>query len=161
MANFAAKALVFTLLVAVVFANSFPDTIAVCGKGVCKEVGVIKNADGWATAIGPVPADAELGKPGDYPAVFSLCGYGKCITVPVVKMPPPPTCPSSIGLCGDGSCKVVTVHKDASGAAVSVGPVMAKGALGAPGSYPVTVGVCCNGVCKDLPVFTNKGRKMV
>ncbi|GMH34591.1 hypothetical protein BSKO_02452 [Bryopsis sp. KO-2023] len=159
MARFATTALIFAALIAVIFANAhdgpFPDAISVCGKGVCKDVGVFKDANGMATAIGLVPADAELGKPGDYPIVFSLCGLSTCVTVPVIKEAPvTSTCPDSIGLCGDGACKVIRVHKDQYGAAVSVGPVHAKGPLGTPGSYPSSVGVCCNGVCKDLPVWT-------
>lgn len=127
-----------------------------------------------AVGIGPVPADAELGTTGGYPALFSLCGRLTCVTVPVVKEAAPgaapvvapgtsvsSTCPASIGLCGDGGCKVVPVNLDASGAAVSVGPVMSKGALGTPGSYPANVGVCCDGVCKALPVMMNGGRKML
>lgn len=179
MARFAATALICASLIAVAFAGAedfpFPDTIAVCGQGACKVVGVIKNENGMATGIGPVPADAELGKPGDYPALFSLCGLLTCVTVPVVKeaatdapAPEPTpgtsastTCPGSIGLCGDGGCKVVSVNTDDSGAAVSVGPVTAKGGLGSPGSYPSTVGVCCDGVCKALPVMVKGGRKLL
>ncbi|GMH36419.1 hypothetical protein BSKO_04287 [Bryopsis sp. KO-2023] len=181
MARFAATALICASLIAVAFAGAedfpFPDSIAVCGQGVCKVVGVIKNEMGMATGIGPVPADAELGQPGDYPALFSLCGLLTCVTVPVVKEAAPDapdavpeaapgtsvstTCPASIGLCGDGGCKVVPVNINDSGAAVSVGPVMAKGGLGAAGSYPTNVGVCCDGVCKALPVMVQGGRKML
>ncbi|GMH34583.1 hypothetical protein BSKO_02444 [Bryopsis sp. KO-2023] len=166
MARFATTALIFAALIAVVFANAhdgpFPDAISVCGKGVCKDVGVFKDANGMATGIGLVPADAELGKPGDYPIVFSLCGLSTCVTVPVIKeVPVTSTCPDSIGLCGDGVCKVIRVHKDGNGAAVSVGPVSPKGALGTPGAYPSSVGVCCDGVCKDLPVWAHGGRKLL
>lgn len=158
---------VICALVATASAQGFPDAISLCGRGSCKTVGVIKDVNGVAIAIGPVSADANPGAPGDYPADFSICGLGSCVVVPVVKMDPAQpdpvpmpgacvtsTCPASVGVCKDGSCKVVPVNKDKQGVAVSVGPVPSWEPHGASSSYPATVGVCCHGVCKALPVLT-------
>lgn len=178
MAKFAAIALIFASVVAVAVGQAFPDTIALCGQlgrgGECTVVDVLKNEGGFATGVGPVPADAVLGATGDFPEVFSLCGFGQCVVVPVVKEVEEPeaaepgpgmsmssTCPDSIGMCGEGSCKVVPVNKNEDGVAVSVGPVMAKGSLGTPGAYSSNVGVCCDGVCRALPVMViDGGRKL-
>jgi len=179
MAKSAAIALIFASMVALTVGQTFPDTIALCGQlgrgGECTVVGVLKDEGGFATGVGPVPADAVLGATGDFPEVFSLCGFGQCVTVPVMKEKVPEaveepmagmsmsaTCPDSIGMCGEGSCKVVPVNKNADGVAMSVGPVMAKGNLGTPGAYSSNVGVCCDGVCRALPVMViDGGRKLL
>ncbi|CAD7698804.1 unnamed protein product [Ostreobium quekettii] len=66
--------------------EGFPDTVFLCGEGVCSDTPVVKDAVGIAVAVGPVKASGPLGVPGNFPLDFGICGSDICITVPIRTM---------------------------------------------------------------------------